>query len=141
MLRQLALLALFSAPLLAASNPASAITDEEREKICTKAEERYQELFGKPSADEDVTIVKMYKYTFCPHDLMVKKGTKVRWVNVDKRTSHSVWFQEAGKEESERLFSEETVDMTFDMPAGAFPYICGPHHKQEGMTGTVTVVD
>ena len=137
----LALLALLSTPWLLASTPASAMSDEERKKICTKAEERYQKLFGKPSADEDVTIVKMYKYTFCPHQLTVKKGTTVRWVNVDRRTSHSVWFKLAGKPESERLFSEEKVEMTFDMPVGEYPYLCGPHYKQEGMTGTVTVAD
>ncbi len=120
---------------------AQAISDEERARICAKAEKRYQKLFGKPSSDEDVTIVTMHKYTFCPHELTVKKGTNVRWVNVDKRTSHSVWFKLAGKLESERLFSEEKVEVVFDMPAGDYPYLCGPHHKDEGMTGTITVVD
>ncbi len=127
--------------ILAANGPAQAITDEERTKICTKAEKRYQKLFGKPSADEDVAIVSMYKYTFCPHELTVKKGTKVRWVNVDRRTSHSVWFKLIGEPESDRLFSEEKVEMVFDKPAGDYPYLCGPHHKDEGMTGTITVVD
>ncbi len=141
MIRTLALVTALAASWLVSPEPALALTDEEREKICTKAEERYQKLFGKPSADEDVTIVKMYKYTFCPHELIVKKGTIVRWINVDKRTSHSVWFKLAGKPESERLFSEEKVEMSFDMPAGDFPYICGPHHKQEGMTGTVKIID
>ena len=109
-------------------------------KRCEKAEKRYQKLFGKPSAEEDVTVVKMYKYTFCPIEVEVKQGTTVRWVNVDKRTSHSVWLKEAGKEESDRLFSEEKVEMTFDLPPGDYPYLCGPHWKDEGMTGTVRVV-
>lgn len=139
--RALALTLMVAATGTAAVTPAEAITEEERNKICTRAEKRYQKVFGKPSADEDVTIVKMYKYTFCPHQLTVKKGTTVRWVNVDRRTSHSVWFKLAGKPESERLFSEEKVEMTFDMPAGEYPYLCGPHYKQEGMTGTVTVAD
>ena len=90
---------------LSAVGPALAVSDEERKKICAKAEERYQELFGKPSAEADVAIVTMHKYNFCPHKLTVKKGTTVRWVNVDKRTSHSVWFKLAGKPESDRLFS------------------------------------
>ncbi len=141
MKQTLALIFALSALWIFGSKPAVALTDEEREKICTKAEERYQKLFGKPSADEDVTVVKMYKYTFCPHELTVKKGTTVRWINVDKRTSHSVWFKLAGKPESERLFSEEKVEMSFDMPAGEYPYLCGPHYKQEGMTGTVKVVE
>ena len=121
--------------------PASAITDEERGKICSKAEARYQKLFGKPSADEDVTIVTMYKYTFCPASVEVKQGTIVRWVNVDRRTSHSTWFKEAGKPESDRLFSEEKVEMKFDLPAGKYPYLCGPHWKEEGMIGKVTVIE
>ncbi len=141
MKRTLVLIIALSALWIFGPEPALALTEEEREKICTKSEERYQKLFGKPSADEEVTIVKMYKYTFCPHELTVKKGTTVRWINVDKRTSHSVWFKLAGKPESERLFSEEKVEMSFDMPAGEYPYLCGPHHKQEGMTGTVRVVE
>jgi len=124
-----------------ASAGASAISDEERKKICDKAEKRYEKLFGKPSADEDVVIVKMYKYTFCPASVEVKQGTTVRWVNVDRRTSHSTWFKEAGKPESDRLFSEEKVEMTFDLPAGVYPYLCGPHWKEEGMIGQVTVTD
>lgn len=119
---------------------ASAMDDAKHKKICEKAEQRYQKLFGKPSKDEDVTIVKMYKYTFCPQHLKIKKGTKVRWVNVDKRTSHSVWFKEQGGEESDRVFGEETVNMVLDLPPGVNPYICGPHGEQEGMRGTITIV-
>jgi len=124
-----------------ASAGASAVSDEERRKTCEKAEERYQKLFGKPSADEDVVVVKMYKYTFCPSAVEVKQGATVRWVNVDRRTSHSTWFKEAGKPESDRLFSEEKVEMTFDLPPGIYPYLCGPHWKEEGMTGQVTVTE
>ncbi len=120
--------------------PAQALDDAERKKICDKAEQRYQKLFGKPSKDEDVTIVKMYKYTFCPQHLTIKKGAKVRWVNVDKRTSHSVWFKEQGSEESDRVFGEEVVDMVLNLPPGVNPYICGPHGEQEGMRGTITLV-
>jgi len=110
--------------------------------ICAKAEQRYEKIYGKPSADEDVTIVKMYKFTFCPIKVTVKQGTTVRWVNVDKRTSHSVWFKDAGKEESDRIFPdlEEKVEMKFDLPPGDYPYLCGPHWESDGMIGTVTVV-
>ena len=62
----------------------------------------------------------------------------MRVINVDKRTSHSVWFKEAGKEESERLFPEEGWSITFGTP-GEYPYVCGPHGEQEGMVGKVTV--
>lgn len=126
--------------MLALAPPARALNDAERKKICDKAEQRYQKLFGKPSGDEDVTIVKMYKYTFCPQHLEIRKGAKVRWVNVEKRTSHSVWFKEQGGEESDRVFAEETVNMVLDLPPGVNPYICGPHWEQEGMRGTITIV-
>ncbi len=120
--------------------PVSAQTaEEERIKICNKAEKRYQKLFGHPSSDEDVTIVMMHKYTFCPPHVEVKQGTTVRFINVDKRTSHSVWFKESGKDESDRLFGEEKVEIKFDFPPDDYPYLCGPHWKEEGMIGTVTV--
>lgn len=107
-------------------------------KICAQAEKRYQKMDIDKSTDDKTVVVLMYKYTFCPPDLKIKPGTRVRWINVDKRTSHSVWFKAAGKPESERLFPEETVENTF-AEAGTHPYICGPHGDQEKMTGTVTV--
>jgi plastocyanin len=116
------------------------ISEEKRAKICAKAENRYQSIFGKPSTSEDVAIVMMHKYTFCPLNVTVKQGTTVRWINVDKRTSHSVWFKEADKAESERLFGEESVEIKFDLPLGEYPYLCGPHWKEEGMIGTVLVI-
>lgn len=112
----------------------------EKEKICMEAEARYQKQFGKPSKDEKDVVVLMYKYTFCPSALEVKRGAKIRWVNVDKRTSHSVWFKEAGKAESDRVFPEEHVPMTAELPPGTYPYICGPHGKRQGMRGTLTIV-
>ena len=116
-------------------------TDEEGQvKICASAEKRYQKLFSRPSTDEDVTIVMMHKYTFCPPHITIRQGTTVRWVNVDKRTSHSIWFKKAEKKESDRLFGEEQVEITFDGSVGDYPYLCGPHWKEEGMIGTVTVV-
>ncbi|MBF0247195.1 MAG: hypothetical protein HQL36_03855 [Alphaproteobacteria bacterium] len=82
----------------------------------------------------------MYKYNFCSKSLSVKTGTVVRFVNVDKRTSHSVWFKAWGKDESDRLFPEEYWEMKFDIP-GTYPYLCGPHWQQEGMVGQIEVVD
>lgn len=137
-----ALAALASVVILAATlSGADAASDAERAKICEEAEKRYQELFGKPSKDEPVTIVKMYKYTFCPIELKVKQGTTVRWVNVDKRTSHSVWFKDQGKEESDRLFSEENVEIKMDFPPGELDYLCGPHFEKEGMTARITITE
>lgn len=130
-----------AAAVSGALTPALSATEEKWAKTCAKAEERYQKLFGKPSAEEDVVVVKMYKYTFCPPHIEVKQGTTVRWVNVDRRTSHSVWLKEAGKPESDRLFSEEKVEMTFDFPPGEYPYLCGPHWESDDMKGRVTVVE
>jgi plastocyanin len=115
--------------------------DPEKAKICAEAEERYQKLFGKPSKDEPVTIVKMYKYTFCPTVLKVKQGTTVRWVNVDKRTSHSVWFKDQGQEESDRLFSEEHVEIKMDFPPGDLGYLCGPHWEKENMRARIIITE
>ncbi len=111
----------------------------ERAKVCAKADKRYADLY--PDAKDDgAVIVKLYKYHFCPGDLTVKVGTTVRWVNVDKRTSHSVWLKEAGKEESERFFPEEQWEFPFQA-AGKYPYLCGPHWEKEGMIGSVTVIE
>lgn len=112
---------------------------EQRAEICAKAEESYAALF--PDAKDDGTvIVKLYKYNFCPTNVTIKKGTTVRWINVDKRTSHSVWLKEAGEKESERFFPEEHWEFTF-MATGDYPYLCGPHWKNEGMIGYVKVTE
>ncbi|MES0826488.1 cupredoxin domain-containing protein [Ruegeria sp. SCP11] len=117
---------------------APAVADEATE-ICAEAEERYVELFGQPSsAVEDAEVVLMYKYNFCPFELTVKAGTTVRWVNVDKRTSHSVLLKDGSEPESDRLFPEESVDLTFLTP-GPQEYLCGPHWETQNMIGMVTV--
>lgn len=125
-----------------ATTPASAVKDKTKiPKICAEAEERYREIFGKPTADEPVTVVLMYKYAFCPEKVTVKRGTTVRWVNMDKRTSHDVWFKEKGDEPKDRLFPEEHLEMTFDLPPGDYPYLCEPHWESDDMKGTVTVTE
>lgn len=107
--------------------------------ICAEAEERYVELFGHPSSEEEgVTVVTMYKYKFCPAQITVPVGTTVRWVNVDKRTSHSVMVKNSGVPESDRAFPEETIEFTFLEP-GPQDYICGPHWESDDMIGMVTV--
>ncbi len=134
-------LALLCGLVLSVSNATvlAQVDNEKRAKICAKAEKRYEKLFGKSSTSEDVAVVMMHKYTFCPPHVTVKQGAVVRFINVDKRTSHSVWFEQVGKKESDRLFGEERVEITFNLPVGDYPYLCGPHWKEQGMTGTVTV--
>jgi len=110
----------------------------ETKRICEKAWKAYESFEVASKAKAGETPVLTYKYTFCPPSLTVKVGTTVRWINVEKRTSHSVWLKEAGVKESERLFPGESHTFTFKSP-GKYPYLCGPHWEKEGMVGTVTV--
>ena len=128
-------------PAAAPPVPASAQPDKQalREKVCAEAAERYEKLFGKAVSEETMPVVLMYDYHFCPGDITVKPGTIVRWVNVDKRTSHSVWFRDDGKEESARLFPEEHVDIVADMKPGLHSYLCGPHWESEGMKAELKI--
>ena len=66
----------------------------------------------------------------------MKVGDTVRWVNVDKRTSHSVIVQD--EPESDRAFPEEHVEFTFLVP-GSQDYLCGPHWETQNMIGMITV--
>ncbi|MCK0143906.1 plastocyanin/azurin family copper-binding protein [Aliiroseovarius sp. F20344] len=111
--------------------------DDKTATICAEAEERYVELTGTPSAEaEGVIVVKMYKYNFCPAELVVPVGTTVRWVNVDKRTSHSVIVP--NEPESDRAFPEEAIEFTF-LTEGDQEYLCGPHWETQKMIGMITV--
>ncbi len=110
--------------------------DAETKAVCAEAEERFAAAGGKKEPGK--TTVLMYKYRFCPPNVTVKAGTVVRWVNVDKRTSHNVWFKAAGKPEADRLFNMESHEIPFPDP-GRYPYLCGPHWEQEKMIGHVTV--
>jgi len=125
-------------PLFLLTVPANA-TDAKTEATCAEAEERYQEMFGEASSDADgVKVVLMYKYKFCPENIIVKPGTTVRWVNVDKRTSHSILLKESDEPETDRLFPEESAEFTFYIP-GPQDYLCGPHWERRDMFGRVTV--
>ncbi|MDU8927186.1 copper-binding protein [Alisedimentitalea sp. MJ-SS2] len=114
--------------------------DDKTTAICAKAEERYVEMYGHPSSEEEgVTVVTMYKYNFCPREITVPVGTTVRWVNVDKRTSHSVIVK--GEPESDRAFPEEHIEFTFLTADDPQEYLCGPHWESHDMIGMVTVTD
>lgn len=127
---------------LLCANPSPAQAQDARSQaICAEAEERYREIFGRPSAQEPFAVVLMYQSTFCPADITVEQGASVRWSNVERRTSHSVWFEEAGRPESERIFPEESIDMVVDLPPGEHTYLCGPHWERQNMIGRLTVVE
>lgn len=69
-------------------------------------------------------------YKFQPAELKIKAGTTVKWVNNEKRTTHSVLFTGAGGFESERFFPGESWQRVFDKP-GSYPYSCGPHPEMK----------
>lgn len=118
--------------------PAQA-SDDKTAEVCAEAEQRYVEMFDQPSSEaEGVVVVTMYKYHFCPAHITVPVGTTVRWVNVDKRTSHSIIVPDSGVPESDRAFPEEKIEFTF-LEAGDQNYLCGPHWETQNMIGMVTV--
>lgn len=87
------------------------------------------------SAEEHV--VEIRDNQFQPKELRIKVGDTVRWVNREKRTSHSVLFKGNPSLESERLFPEESWGKRFESK-GSYPYTCGPHPE---MLGGIEVID
>ena len=85
-----------------------------------------------PAAAQGVVEVRIDKYQFVPKEVRVKPGTTVKWINDEKRTSHSVLFTGAGGFESERMFPGESWERVFDKP-GTYPYTCGPHPEMNGV--------
>lgn len=81
--------------------------------------------------------VSIRDYKYVPAVLTIKAGTTVRWINNEKRTTHSILFTGPGGFESERIFPGESWQRTFERP-GRFPYTCGPHPE---MKGEVIVTD
>lgn len=125
--------------LLCLGLPAAAQQPQDMAALCNEAAARYKELFGKDFSSEPQPVVLMYNYRFCPPDLKVKAGQKVRFVNVDRRTSHSVWLKKDGRPESERVFSGDAIEVTADLAEGEHEVLCGPHWEREGMIGKLTV--
>ena len=71
-------------------------------------------------------------YRFSPAEVRIKAGDTVKWINQEKRTSHSVLFPAENGLESERLFPDEHWQRTFTQP-GAYNYRCGPHEEMKGL--------
>ena len=78
------------------------------------------------------TEVKILKYKFVPHTLKIEIGQTVRWVNMEKRQYHSVWFDQHSEEESDYLFPGDKLDKQFTKP-GRYPYRRGPPPEMVGM--------
>lgn len=94
-----------------------------------------------PALALQTTDVVVLDYRFQPAHVRIRPGDQVRWINQEKRTSHSILFTvdspAFGGTESPRLFPGETWDLTFDLP-GRYEYRCGPHNE---MLGTVEVLE
>lgn len=84
-----------------------------------------------PAADAGVEVA-IENMRFDPPALKIKAGTVVIWVNREKRTNHSVLFEQENGLESDRLFPGETWRRTFERP-GSYPYRCGPHPEMRGL--------
>lgn len=70
-------------------------------------------------------------YRFVPAVVRIKTGDSVRWVNGEKRTSHSVRLPALDGLESERFFPGEHWTLRF-AKAGLYDYHCGPHPEMKG---------
>lgn len=88
-----------------------------------------------PALAGETVEVAMDKMMFVPQHLKIKAGTTVIWINKEKRTYHSVYFEKEGLPESDPMFPGDKWQRSFDKP-GTYPYRCGPH---EQMTGVVEV--
>lgn len=93
-------------------------------------------VLASPADAGDEHVVTIRDYRFEPALLQIKAGDSVRWVNAEKRTSHSVLFTGSESLESERLFPGEGWVRQFEA-GGSHPYRCGPHPE---MTGEVRVL-
>ncbi len=76
--------------------------------------------------------VSIRDYRFSPSELHIKVGDTVKWINREKRTSHSVLFPAENGLESERMLPLEHWQRTFERP-GSYGYRCGPHEEMKGM--------
>lgn len=76
--------------------------------------------------------VTIREYKFQPAEVRIKAGDTVKWINMEKRTSHSVLFPAEDGLESERMFPQEHWRRTFAKP-GSYSYRCGPHEEMKGL--------
>nr|MDP2190329.1 plastocyanin/azurin family copper-binding protein [Rhodoferax sp.] len=85
-------------------------------------------------AQQTVEVL-IQNYRYQPQEVRIQAGDTVKWINREKRTSHSVLFSVEQGGESDRFFPDESWQRRFDTP-GRYAYHCGPHPE---MTGVVEV--
>ncbi len=83
--------------------------------------------FGQQTVE---VVIQNYRYQ--PQVVQIKVGDTVKWLNREKRTSHSVVFAPEQGGESERFFPDESWQRRFEA-SGRFPYHCGPHPEMVGV--------
>jgi len=88
-------------------------------------------LFSLAATAQSIVDVHIVNYRFEPQTVSIKPGDSVRWINGEKRTSHSVAFPDENGLESERLFPGEHWERRFERP-GHYAYQCGPHPEMKG---------
>lgn len=88
-----------------------------------------------PADAAEISEVGIAHMKFEPQQVKIKPGATVKWINNERRTSHSILFDQGALPESERFFPGESWQRTFEKP-GIYTYRCGPHPE---MTGTVEV--
>lgn len=81
---------------------------------------------------DNVVVVEIMGFNFSPQKITIAAGTRVRWINKEKRQYHSIWFEKNGETESDYLFPNEQYEKKFMKP-GSYPYRCGPHPKMTGI--------
>lgn len=89
-----------------------------------------------PRSEDGTVLISIKQFKYLPANIQIKKGTKVRWKNDEKRQFHNVWFQQLGETEPPYLFPNDIYEKVFEKE-GTFSYHCGPHPE---MIGTVVVI-
>jgi plastocyanin len=89
-------------------------------------------LFSIYAAAQQTVTVNMAEYKYTPAEVRIKAGDTVKWVNNERRTSHSVLFPAENGLESTRMFPGESWERRFQAP-GRYEYTCGPHPEMKGV--------
>lgn len=84
------------------------------------------------AAAQQTATVGIADYKYSPPEVRIKAGETVRWLNNEKRTSHSVLFPAENGLESTRMFPGEHWERRFERP-GRYEYTCGPHPEMKGL--------
>lgn len=86
-------------------------------------------LAGLAQAGQIVEVV-IAGMRFDPAEVKIKVGDTVKWVNHEKRSNHSILFEDHA--ESDRIFPGESWQRVFEK-TGIHPYSCGPHPEMRGV--------